>query len=124
MRNLSIIALLILLPFSAGLRAQLSAGSSSIADLLPVNVEHGYFASQEIIKSPPRLTELMLTEGELVVTNKESEANSLMNLRYRPHLAFFCRVEVKIDQAVGTPFRFRLGSVDYVDYLEGKRSDY
>lgn len=40
------------------------------------------------------------------------------------NLAFFCRLEVKIEKASKIPVRFRLGSVPYVDYLEGKRTSY
>lgn len=36
-------------------------------------------------------------------------------------LALFCKIEFKIEQKTKMPVRFRLGSVDYVDYLEGKR---
>lgn len=36
-------------------------------------------------------------------------------------LAFFCKVEVKLEKAVKLPIKFRLGDVDYVDWLEGKR---
>ncbi len=36
-------------------------------------------------------------------------------------LALFCRIEVHLEKAARIPVRFRLGSVDYVDYLEGKR---
>ena len=36
-------------------------------------------------------------------------------------LALFCRIEVQLEKAAKLPVRFRLGSVDYVDYLEGKR---
>ena len=39
-------------------------------------------------------------------------------------LAFFCRLEVRMEQASKMPVRFRLGTVDYVDYLEGKRESY
>jgi len=35
-------------------------------------------------------------------------------------LAFFCKIEVQLENAVKFPVKFRLGSVDYVDYLEGK----
>ncbi|RMF00712.1 MAG: hypothetical protein D6772_05960 [Bacteroidetes bacterium] len=35
-------------------------------------------------------------------------------------LAFFCRLELKIENATRMPVRFRLGSSQYVDYLEGK----
>lgn len=33
----------------------------------------------------------------------------------------FCRLEWEWDKRAGMPLRFRLGSVDYVDWLEGKR---
>ena len=35
-------------------------------------------------------------------------------------LAFFCKVEVKLEKTVRFPVKFRLGDVDYVDQLEGK----
>ncbi len=37
-------------------------------------------------------------------------------------LAFFCRLELKMDKVLRTPVRFRLGSQEYVDWLEGKSS--
>lgn len=37
------------------------------------------------------------------------------------HFAFFCRMELKLENATKLPIRFRLGDVDYVDRLEGKR---
>ncbi|MCP9752962.1 hypothetical protein [Ferruginibacter sp. HRS2-29] len=39
---------------------------------------------------------------------------------YSTNLGFFCKKEWKIEKATKIPFRFRLGSVQYVDYLEGK----
>jgi hypothetical protein len=39
---------------------------------------------------------------------------------YCNNLAFFCKKEIKIEKVTKIPFRFRLGSVQYVDYLEGK----
>lgn len=36
------------------------------------------------------------------------------------HLAFFCKLEVKTDRKANMPIRFRLGTVQYVDQLEGK----
>ncbi|HRI61303.1 MAG TPA: hypothetical protein PK228_16295, partial [Saprospiraceae bacterium] len=38
-------------------------------------------------------------------------------------LPFFCRIEHDFAKKSTVPFKFRLGSVDYVDWLEGK-SDY
>ena len=36
------------------------------------------------------------------------------------HLAFFCRLEVRLEKATKIPVRFRIGDVQQVDYLEGK----
>lgn len=40
---------------------------------------------------------------------------------YSQHLAFFCEKELKLEKATGVPFRFRLGSVESCNRLEGKR---
>ena len=39
----------------------------------------------------------------------------------RVHQAFFCRVESKIEKKSNVGFRFRLGSLDYVNMLENKK---
>jgi hypothetical protein len=39
---------------------------------------------------------------------------------YTAHLPFFCRQEINIERITKFPVKFRLGSVQYVDYLEGK----
>ncbi|KAA3636331.1 MAG: hypothetical protein DWQ02_08455 [Bacteroidetes bacterium] len=35
-------------------------------------------------------------------------------------LAFFCRLEVKLEKKIGLPFKFRLGEVQYTERMEGK----
>lgn len=40
---------------------------------------------------------------------------------YASQLGFFCRQEIKFEKVTKVPFKFRLGSVETCDYLEGKR---
>ena len=39
---------------------------------------------------------------------------------YARNLGFICRTELKLDKISPLPFRFRLGSLEYVNWMEGK----
>jgi hypothetical protein len=39
---------------------------------------------------------------------------------YACHIGFFCIREREFEKATGIPFRFRVGSLDYINKLEGK----
>ena len=41
---------------------------------------------------------------------------------YCSKLGFFCKKELKLEAITRIPFKFRLGSVQYTDWLEGKRN--
>ena len=44
---------------------------------------------------------------------------------YATQLGFFCKQEIKMEKSVKIPFKFRLGSVEDCDRMEGKRkADY
>ena len=40
---------------------------------------------------------------------------------YQEQLGIICKQEYKLERATHIPFRFRLGSLDYCNYLEGKK---
>jgi hypothetical protein len=55
---------------------------------------------------------------------KDDDNTSLVCKPYKgkAHTAFFCRMEDKLERKVKLPVRMRLGTLDYVDQLEQKRT--
>src|SRR5574338_95599 len=56
-------------------------------------------------------------------TNKWQQPDLLYSISpefYTKSLGYFCRQELKLEKFTSIPFRFRLGSLDYTNYLEQK----
>lgn len=62
------------------------------------------------------------------ITKNQSTIDSLKKIPlrvlaadyYSNNLPFFCRKELQIQRVIKVPFKFRIGSVEEVDKLEGK----
>lgn len=69
-------------------------------------------------KSGPTQKLAFLPSGASVSVSNPPALPALYNLTT---MAFFCKMECKMEKSAGFPVKFRLGSVDYVDGLEMKR---
>ncbi|GAB5554727.1 MAG: hypothetical protein Sapg2KO_43180 [Saprospiraceae bacterium] len=73
----------------------------------------------------PVLPTLLITNNAMAQAGPLDSKSTYLNYQAPKaysfeHLAFFCRLEVKMEKASKMPVRFRLGTVDYVDRMEGK----
>lgn len=64
-------------------------------------------------------------QGSILLNNalfvKPSYQPYILPTFYYSQLGFFCKQEIKLEKITKIPFRFRLGSVEDCDRLEGKR---
>ena len=63
---------------------------------------------------------ILLKAAECMPETKFTLLNLPTSSTYVNNLGFFCRYELKMDKVLAVPIRFRLGSREYVDRLEGK----
>jgi hypothetical protein len=60
--------------------------------------------------------------NERTISTRSSKQAILPLNFYADHLGFFCSKELQIEKATKLSLRFRLGSVQYTDKIEGKNA--
>lgn len=82
-------------------------------------------------KLPTKATQMLLLQNlpkaaptPLIPINKPPVSNSPKQIispgLYVSQLGFFCKQEIKLEKITKIPFRFRLGSIEDCDRMEGK----
>ncbi len=84
--------------------------------LNPSNLEH----SNTNIKFDKKVFELSFYQNKDKTQKHLSLVNFKIDLPSMKATSFFCKLEDKRDQKKGLNWRFRLGSLDYVNELESK----
>jgi hypothetical protein len=78
-----------------------------------------FFVTLFLLKSREAAAQLSLKPGVDTIAKKISLKVLPQNF-YNQHMGYFCRKEVQLQKLTSLPVFIRLGSKDYVDYLEKK----
>jgi hypothetical protein len=85
--------------------------------LLSVSCVHAQVAADSCKSKPVSFFVVQLNSS---VIKQSILSNQLPKDFYAKQLPFFCRKELQVQKAVGIPIKFRVGSVEDCDKLEGK----
>ena len=80
-------------------------------NLNKINIYAAFHSKKPLQPKKNNKSDLLLTPGSRPVINADF---------YTCNFGFFCKKELQFEKATKIPLRFRLGSLQYNDYLEGK----
>lgn len=88
-----------------------------IMDRQPVLQAAKQKTASQIVKVEVRKAEFLQLSGRIPPLPLQS---TFASNGYTRNFGFFCRKELQLEKSTRIPFRFRLGSLAYCDYLEMK----
>lgn len=77
-------------------------------------------AKQQLPAAGNCLRLLHLPDDSSANANRPSLNTIISSDYYTQHFGFFCDKELRLEKSTGVPFRFRLGSMESCNKLEGK----
>ena len=70
----------------------------------------------------PSVPALSLGQGFAATGARVIRPTAVVPAGFHPPLGYFCQKELQIQRITGLPLFFRLGSLDYVNQMEGKQA--
>ncbi|MFI5154646.1 MAG: hypothetical protein ACHQEM_00580 [Chitinophagales bacterium] len=120
-RNITFIVALLLIIFNEGLMAQKNVAiqDQGLPQALVIKAKPVAALEESRGNFIPSLA--LIAQQPSVFPGFSSLAATLPMDFYTQHLGFICKMEWSFEKNSHLPLKFRLGSLDYVNFLEGKK---